>query len=89
MNADAGCLGVHDAGGSLDFGARDSLAGALERWRPDEATFSLDAFEKNVLQGRATVALGYVLLFGLQALVAVFFVVQPLLAALTGATTGV
>ena len=36
MNADAGCLGVHDAGGSLDFGARDSLAGALER--------SMDAF---------------------------------------------
>jgi hypothetical protein len=59
-----------------------SSAGAVGRWRPDAATFVLDEFETNLLQGRATVALGYATLFGLQALVAVLLVLQPLLAQL-------
>ena len=51
---------------------------AIGRWRPDAGTFSLDAYEKNLVQGRAVVGLGYATLFGLQALVAVLLVLQPL-----------
>ena len=42
MNASAGNLGVHDAGGSLDFGARDSLAGALERSKEAFAQWEIE-----------------------------------------------
>ena len=52
---------------------------AISRWRPDERTFALDEYEKNLLQGRATVACGYATLFGLQSLVAVLLILQPLL----------
>ena len=57
---------------------------AISRWRPDERTFSLGEYEKNLLQGRATVAAGYATLFGLQALVAVLLILQPLLGLLRG-----
>ena len=48
------------------------------RWRPDAATFAVDDFERSLLQGRAIVSCGYVILFGLQALVLALLVLQPL-----------
>lgn len=56
----------------------------LSRWRPDERTFVLEEFETSLLQGRAVQLSGYVILFGLQALVAGVLVVPPLAASLAG-----
>ena len=54
----------------------------LACWRPDPTTFAIDDFEQALKQGRATVVLGYTILFGIQALVATLLVLQPLLDAL-------
>ena len=70
--------------GGAPYVSPQEVQRAFTRWRPDEDTFALDEFEKNLLQGRATVALGFATLFGLQALVAVLLVVQPLLSLLLG-----
>ena len=39
---------------------------------------TIDQFEKSLLQGRASVSGGYLVLFGLQALVLLVLVIQPL-----------
>ena len=46
----------------------------------------LDEFERSLLAGRAGVASGYLILFGMQALALALFVVQPLWEAAVGAT---
>ena len=55
----------------------------LARWLPPtsrgaSSAVALREFERSLLQGRAVVASGYVVLFGLQALVLALFVVKPL-----------
>jgi len=68
------------AGGS-QFVARQEVARKLRRWRPEPDTFDLAEFETSLLQGRANILLGYVTLFGLQALVLSILVLKPLLEA--------
>ena len=70
--------------GGSPYVAPQEVERVLQRWRPDAEVFALDEFEKNLVQGRAAVALGYGILFGMQALVAVLFVLQPLLAYVSG-----
>lgn len=49
------------------------------RWRPDATTLAIEDFERELLQGRATVVVGYTILFGIQILVASLLFLQPLL----------
>ena len=49
MNTTAGRLGVHDAGGALDFGATDSLEGALERSKEAFAQWEIEVCALAVL----------------------------------------
>ena len=51
----------------------------LSRWRPDASTLDLDEFSTSLMQGRAVVGSGYLMLFGLQALTVALLVIQPLL----------
>ena len=65
------------SGGSSYVSAQE-VARQLQRWRPEDGVFVVEEFETSLLQGRATIASGYVILFGLQALMLCIFVVQPL-----------
>ena len=51
----------------------------ISRWRPDASTLDLDEFSRSLVQGRAVVGSGYVILFGLQALTLALLVVKPLM----------
>ena len=70
--------------GGSPYVAPEEVARQLSRWRPQPSVFVLDEFERSLLQGRAAIASGYVILFGLQALVLVVFVAQPLWKAVAG-----
>ena len=52
MNASAGTLGVHDAGGSLNFGGRNSLAGALERSKEAFAQWEIEVCSLAVIMSK-------------------------------------
>ena len=43
MNATVGTLGIHDAGGALDFGATNSLEGALAKSKEAFAQWEIEA----------------------------------------------
>ncbi|KOO24488.1 hypothetical protein Ctob_004407 [Chrysochromulina tobinii] len=70
--------------GGSPYVAPEEVARQLSRWRPQPSVFVLDEFERSLLQGRAAIASGYAILFGLQALVLVVFVAQPLWKAVAG-----
>ena len=61
----------------------EEVTRCIKRWRPDSTTFAIDDFERELLQGRAAVVLGYTILFGVQLLVAGLLILQPLLDALS------
>uniref|UniRef100_A0A7S3B0D3 Uncharacterized protein n=1 Tax=Haptolina ericina TaxID=156174 RepID=A0A7S3B0D3_9EUKA len=64
--------------GGSPYLSQEELARQLARWRPTVVVFELDLFERSLLQGRANILLGYVILFVLQALPFGLLVVQPL-----------
>lgn len=64
--------------GGSPYVAHQEVSRQLSRWRPDRATFCVDEFQTSLLQGRLVQLSGYVILFGLQALVAALFVLGPL-----------
>ena len=66
------------SGGSPYVSAQEAER-QLSRWRPSPDVFVVAEFEKSLLQGRALVALAYVVLFGLQGLVLCILVLQPLI----------
>ena len=72
--------------GGSSYVSPEEVARQLGRWRPEPAVFVLDEFERSLLAGRAGVASGYLILFGMQALALALFVVQPLWEAAVGAT---
>eukprot|EP00908_Phaeocystis_cordata_P023102 Transcript_5530.p2 GENE.Transcript_5530~~Transcript_5530.p2 ORF type:complete len:246 (-),score=73.31 Transcript_5530:18-755(-) len=65
--------------GGSSYVAPEELDRQLARWRPAPAQVRLGQFERALLQGRATIVGGYLVLFGLQALVLAVLVVGPLL----------
>lgn len=69
--------------GSAPYVSPQEVERQLSRWRPNTETFVLAEYERSLLQARASVAVGYVVLFGLQAMVLSLLVVQPLVDALT------
>ena len=52
MNATAGTLGVHDAGGATDFGARLSLEGALEKSREAFAQWEIEVCSLAIIMSK-------------------------------------
>jgi hypothetical protein len=64
------------------FVSTQEIERQLARWRPDPDTFVLEEYEKSLLQGRSAIFSGYVILFGLQAMVLALLVVLPLVQAL-------
>ena len=72
--------------GGSSYLSPEELDRQLARWRPDDATVRLADFERALLQGRATIVGGYVVLFGLQAMVLAVFVLGPLLEGLEATT---
>ena len=52
--------------GGSPYVSREEVGRQLSRWRPSPAVLDVKAFERSLLQGRATILLGYTILFGLQ-----------------------
>lgn len=65
--------------GGAPYVSPQEVERCLARWRPNPATLALDDFERSLLQGRAIVACGFVVLFGMEALVLVLLVLRPLI----------
>lgn len=74
--------------GGSSLVAHQEVDRQLSRWRPDARTFVLEEFEKSLLQGRATQLTGYLILFGLEALVAGVLVFPPLAASVGALVAG-
>lgn len=68
--------------GGSSYVSAEEIERQLQRWRPGPAIFVLAEYERSLLQGRATTALGYVTLFGLQLLALWVFALQPVADAL-------
>lgn len=64
--------------GGSPYVAREEIGRQVGRWRPAEGELALSAFETSLIQGRASIFLGYAVLFGLQALVLSVLVLGPL-----------
>ena len=64
--------------GGAPYVSPQEVERCFARWRPDANSFALDDFERSLLQGRAIVACGFIVLFGLEALVLFLLVLQPL-----------
>jgi len=64
--------------GGSPYCAPEELQRQLARWTPEPGRISLGTFERALLTGRATILSGYVVLFGIQALLVVVFVVPTL-----------
>ena len=64
--------------GASPFVSREEIDRQLSRWRPETDELALAAFETSLIQGRANILLGYVVLFGLQALVLGVLMLGPL-----------
>ena len=67
--------------GGSSYLAPEELDRQLERWKPSDDVVRLGEFERALLVGRSVIVGGYLILFGLQALVLGTFVVGPLIEA--------
>ena len=67
--------------GGSSYLAPEELDRQLERWKPADDVVRLGEFERALLVGRSVIVGGYLILFGLQALVLGTFVVGPLIEA--------
>lgn len=68
--------------GGSPYVAKEEVERQLSRWRPTSSEFDLAAFELSVIQGRMTVFLGYMILFGIEGLALAILVVKPILEAI-------
>ena len=66
-------------GGGSPYVSPQEVERCLARWRPDAATIAIDAFEASLLQGRAIILFGYVVLFGMEGLALWLLVAEPLM----------
>ena len=67
--------------GGSSYLAPEELDRQLERWKPADDVVRLGEFERALLVGRSVIVGGYLILFGLQALVLGTFVIGPLIEA--------
>ena len=63
--------------GGAPYVSPQEIQRCLARWRPTPSVFDITDFERSLLQGRAIVSCGYIVLFTLQALALALFIVQP------------
>mgnify|MGYP003685530569 CR=1 FL=1 len=64
--------------GGAPYCSREEFARQLAQWVPERGCVCISCFERALVIGRATILLGYIVLFGLQVLVVGVFVVPML-----------